>query len=345
MKTSDFDFNLPKELIAYRPLEKRDNSRLCVLHRDGSIEHKRFFHIADYLREGDLILLNNTKVFPARIVAERADGVKLDILFLRQIEDGEGWEVIYKGDYTGIVYLGDGYKAETKIEKNRDIKRKILRLLNMRQEEMMDLLWRYGLMPLPPYIKRSPDDQDKERYQTIYAEKVGSIAAPTAGLHFTDQLLNKLKDKGVSVEKITLHVGIGTFKPIRTVNLEDHKMDAEYFEIGRRVLEKIKDVKDSKNRVIAVGTTVTRAIEGLFSERCRLVEINGFIKGYTDIFIYPGYRFQCIDALITNFHLPRSTPLMLVSAFSGFERVMKAYKEAISMGYRFFSYGDAMLFL
>lgn len=346
MKTTDFNFDLPKESIADRPSERRDNSRLCVLHKDGFIEHKRFFDIVDYINEGDLLLLNNTKVFPARIIADRSDSGKLDILFIKETNDGEGWEVLFRGDYTGTISFRNGYKAEIKVEKIKGIKKKILRFLNIDQKEVIDFLWRYGLMPLPPYIDRMPDEEDKERYQTVYAEKIGSIAAPTAGLHFTDELLNMLIQKGVFVEKITLHVGIGTFKPIRTVNLEEHKMDAEYFEIERRVLEKIREVKGSRKRVIAVGTTVTRAIEGLFSGRCNeLISLNGVVKGYTNIFIYPNYKFSCIDALVTNFHLPKSTPLMLVSAFSGFQKVMKAYKEAISMGYRFFSYGDAMLVL
>lgn len=346
MKTADFDFFLPKNLISDRPSEKRDCSRLCVVRKDGKIEHKRFFDLPNYLDEGDLLLLNNTKVFPARIIADKPDGSKLDILFVKEVNGNGEWEVIYKGDFRGVLSVADKYIAEVSIERKEEKRIKKIKFLNLGQKKVVDILWQYGLMPLPPYINRMPDEEDRARYQTVYAEREGSIAAPTAGLHFTTDLFDKLTKKGILIEKITLHVGIGTFKPIRSENLEEHKMDSEYFEIRKGVLEKIRETKEAKKRVIAVGTTVTRAIEGFFSNSYKDVEsLDGVVKGYTDIFIYPGYKFRCVDALITNFHLPKSTPLMLVSAFLGFENLLKAYNEAIDRGYRFFSYGDAMLVL
>jgi S-adenosylmethionine:tRNA ribosyltransferase-isomerase len=346
MRTSDFDFSLPKNLIADRPRQERDYSRLCVARRNGKIEHRRFIDLLDYLDEGDLLLLNDTKVLPARIIVDKPDGKKLDILFIRQINEEGEWEVIYKGDFNGTIFVANRFVAEICIERIEEKKIKKIKFLNLEPEKIVDFLWQYGLMPLPPYINRMPDEDDRVRYQTVYAEKEGSIAAPTAGLHFTERLFHKLREKGVYVEKITLHIGVGTFKPIRTEKLKSHRMDPEYFEINKRVLDKIKETKRSKKKVIAVGTTVTRAVEGFFSENYKNIDsLNGVVKGYTDIFIYPGYRFKCVDAIVTNFHLPKSTPLMLISAFLGFENLLKAYNEAISMGYRFFSYGDAMLAL
>lgn len=346
MKTADFDFYLPKDLIALRPSEKRDNSRLLVLHRDGTVGHRRFSDIVEYLNEGDMLLLNNTKVFPARIIAAKPSGGKTDILLVREI-DGDGtWEVMCRGRFSGIVDIGNDIKAEVRTEKTENGRRKFLRFLNIKPSEVKDMLWQYGYMPLPPYINRMPDEGDKQRYQTVYAENQGSIAAPTAGLHFTEDLLNRIKAKGVHVEALTLHVGAGTFKPIKTESLEEHKMDPEYFEIKMSLIEKIERVRESDSRIITVGTTATRAVEGFMSgiyQRCG--SLNGFLHGYTDIFICPGYKFKAVDSLVTNFHLPCSTPLMLASAFCSFEKLLNAYKEAIAMGYRFFSYGDAMLIL
>lgn len=360
MRTADFDFYLPEDLIALRPLEKRDNSRLLVLHRDGSIEHRKFFDIVEYLKEGDMLVLNNTKVFPARIIATKPSGGKIDILL---IKDTDGtWEIMCRGRFNGMVTIGEGVKAEIWTETNRQEaigygqkseSKKFLKFLNVGSSDVKDMLWQYGYMPLPPYINRMPDNADKQRYQTVYAEHQGSIAAPTAGLHFTEELLNKIKDKGVSVEALTLHVGAGTFRPIKSERLQDHRMDSEYFEIKSSLINKIQRTKESGGRLITVGTTTTRALEAVVSGQVNSLNClnglnycqNGSVKGFTDIFIYPGYKFRAIDSLITNFHLPRSTPLMLVSALRGFKEILRAYKEAIAMGYRFFSYGDAMLIL
>lgn len=352
MRTADFDFYLPKDLIALRPSEKRDNSRLLVLYRDGGIEHRMFFDVVEYLNEGDILLLNNTKVFPARIIGTKHSGGKLDILLVKNTGNNGIWDVMFKGRFSGIVTIGDGIKAEVWTEEGQESgvksQEKFLKFLNIKPSEVENILWQYGYMPLPPYINRMPDDTDKQRYQTVYAENQGSIAAPTAGLHFTEDLLKRIKDKGVIVEQLTLHVGIGTFKPIKAEYVEDHRMEPEYLEIESSLVEKIKKTKVSGKRVIAVGTTSTRALEGYFSGRWSAVrgsQLNGIVRGHTDIFIYPGYKFKIVDSLITNFHLPYSTPLMLVSALRSFEKILNAYKEAIAMGYRFFSYGDAMLIL
>ena len=367
MRTADFDFHLPEDLIALRPSEKRDNSRLLVLHRDGSIEHRRFFDIAEYLNEGDMLVLNNTKVFPARIIATKPSGGKIDVLLVKDTNEDNTWEIMCRGRFNGMVTIGDGVRAEVWTEEvtsqesrvRSQRSKKFLKFLNIEPSKVNDVLWQYGSMPLPPYINRMPDDADKQRYQTVYAEHQGSIAAPTAGLHFTEELLNKIKDKGVSVEALTLHVGTGTFRPIKAEYLEDHRMDSEYFEIESSLANKIQETKESGCRLITVGTTATRAIEAVVSGQWSAVGskknisnglnslngLNGSLKGCTDIFIYPGYKFNAVDSLITNFHLPRSTPMMLVSALSDSKKILHAYKEAIAMGYRFFSYGDAMLIL
>lgn len=353
MKTADFNFDFPKELIALRPAGNRDHSRLLVLHRSGDIEHKKFFDIHEYLKKGDMLLLNDTKVFPARIVCTKPSGGKIDILLVRKTDDNGTWEIMCRSRFQGKVNIGDGITAEIWTEKSSDQEhycktRKFVRFLNVRHSSIEDVLWHHGYMPLPPYINRLPDGEDRERYQTVFAEKHGSIAAPTAGLHFTEELLRKIADNGVTVLKLTLHVGTGTFKPIKTEFLEKHSMDSEYFEMKTSLIEEIYRTKESGHRLITVGTTATRAIEGFMGRRYTespVITKNGAIKGFTDIFIYPGYEFKAVDSLITNFHLPHSTPLMLVSAFSSFEMILKAYEEAIAMGYRFFSYGDAMLIL
>ncbi len=352
MKTADFDFHLPEERIALRPPEKRDSSRLLVLHRDGTTEHRRFADIVEYLSEGDMLLLNNTKVFPARIIAKKPSGGNIDFLLVR-VADGDGaWEVMCRGKFEGMITVGNDLKAEIWTEKVSSqqsavsSQKKFLRFLNIEPAKVNDILWKFGSMPLPPYIKRLPDNEDKQRYQTVYAEHQGSIAAPTAGLHFTEELLGKIRDKGVSVETLTLHVGIGTFKPVKGELLSEHRMDREYFEIKSSLGDRIHKVKKSGRRLLAVGTTTTRAAEGFMSGRYKEGQAaNGSISGYTDIFIYPGYTFKAVDSLITNFHLPRSTPLMLTSALCGLKKLNKAYEEAIAVGYRFFSYGDAMLIL
>jgi S-adenosylmethionine:tRNA ribosyltransferase-isomerase len=337
MKATDFDFPLPGCLIADRPAVPRDSCRLLVLHRDSSLEHRRFSDLQEYLDEGDLLLLNDTKVFPAKLMGSKQTGGKLEILFVKETSL-DVWEVLTRERYTGKVFISKRLLGEMfhgmslKLEPGTDLRK---------------ILWEDGLMPLPPYIKRNPDEIDRDSYQTVYAEKEGSIAAPTAGLHFTDPLLKEIEKKGVLIRFLTLHVGSGTFKPIRAGNLEEHTMDEEYFEVDRDLLETITRVKESGKRLIAVGTTTTRAVEGFFS--ARYVDCdhsgNGSIRGRTDIFIYPGHRFRAVDSLITNFHLPGSTPLLLTSALSGIRNLLDAYSRAVFMEYRFFSYGDAMLIL
>ncbi|MDI6801868.1 MAG: tRNA preQ1(34) S-adenosylmethionine ribosyltransferase-isomerase QueA [Thermodesulfovibrionales bacterium] len=345
LKTADFDFFLPENMVASRPAEKRDHSRLLMLSRNGSMEHKRFHDIVDYLNSGDMLLLNETKVFPARLIGTKPSGGKIDILLVREIEN-EAWEIMCRGNYTGMITIGDSIRAEIWAEeKKKSEVKKFLRFRNIEYSEIKDILWRLGHMPLPPYIRRKPDNEDKQRYQTVYARNEGSIAAPTAGLHFTEELLMKIKDKGVLVKTLTLHVGTGTFKPVKTEYLKTHLMDTEYFEIKSSLIDEMRQVKEAGNRVITVGTTATRAVEGYLSGHCSVVNNNGSICGYTDVFIYPEYKFKVLDGLLTNFHLPRSTPLMLASAFCGLENILNAYEEAIAMGYRFFSYGDAMLIL
>jgi S-adenosylmethionine:tRNA ribosyltransferase-isomerase len=347
MKVTDYEFFLPKELIAKRPLIKRDSSRLLVLHWDGFIEHRRFFDLPEYLSPGDMLLINNTKVFPARLKGQKKSGGSLEFLLVR--EKGENvWEVLSKGRYTGTLKISEELNAE--LYDGRTAK-------FICQGNIMDNIWKYGSMPLPPYIRRPPDEEDKESYQSVYAQEEGSIAAPTAGLHFTEELLKNLNSRGVLVRKLTLHVGIGTFKPIRAVHVEQHIMDSEYFEIERGLISELEKAKASGKRIISAGTTTTRAIEGYMSGKYQASETgkrgngekgaakNDSIYGCTDIFIYPGYKFKAVTSLITNFHLPRSTPLMLVSALCGWKKLKRSYEEAIAAKYRFFSYGDAMLIL
>jgi len=338
MKVTEFDFPLSDSLIALKPVTPRDECRLLVLYRNGRIEHRRFRDLTEYLDRGDLLLLNNTKVLPARLKGTKQTGGRIEFLLVKEVEPGL-WEVLSGERYTGEVSLPQGVRAEM-------FNGKTIRFrTDGTGTDPIETLWRIGLMPLPPYIKRPPEEADKEWYQTVYAEKSGSIAAPTAGLHFTDGLIAALRMKGVVIEFVTLHIGTGTFKPVRVSDVEDHAMDEEYFEIEVALIETIRKVRESGKRIVSVGTTTTRAIEGIFSGRYRGSNNNGCIKGTTDIFIYPGYRFRVVDSLITNFHLPRSTPLMLTSALVGTRNLLDAYRCAISEGYRFFSYGDAMLIL
>jgi S-adenosylmethionine:tRNA ribosyltransferase-isomerase len=335
MKIADFDYQLPEDLIAKRPLEDRSSSRLLVLHRNGTVAHRTFSDIVSYINEGDMLIVNNTKVFPARLTGLKENGRRLEILLVREQSRGI-WEVLSRGRYTGTLKFSDDFSAELH---DGDTAR------FQSPENLPARIWEYGNMPLPPYIKRSPDARDKITYQTTYAKNEGSIAAPTAGLHFTGQLLGKIASKGIKIRELTLHVGIGTFMPIRSENVEEHVMDTEYFEIGPELLSEIRDTKSSGHRVITVGTTTTRALEGLMSGHCTVFSQNGRIQGSTDIFIHPGYSFKACDSLVTNFHLPRSTPLMLVSAKCGRGKILEAYKEAVAIRYRFLSYGDAMLIL
>ncbi len=334
MKLKEFDFELPKELIAQRP-EERGHSRLLVLKRDGQILHRSFSQVVEFLNEGDILILNNTKVLPVRLEGRKSTGGRIEVLLVSPV--GEGiWRVLTRGNYKGIVKVSEDLELEIMGNEMARLHCK---------GDLQEILWRTGQMPLPPYIRRKPIPEDKTWYQTIYAEIPGSVAAPTAGLHFNEEILKGLSQKGVFIRKLTLHVGLGTFRLIRTQDIEDHKMEEEFFEIPVSLFEEIRKVKETGGRVIATGTTTTRALEGYASGRYMTLSVNGQLKGSTDIFIYPGYEFKIIDGLITNFHLPRSTPLLLVSAFAGIENLQKAYKEAIAMGYRFFSYGDAMLII
>jgi len=335
MKIADFDYLLPEDLIAARPLSDRTSSRLLVLHRDGTLEHSAFSSVVSYINRGDMLIVNNTKVFPARLAGLRSNGRRLEILLVKELEK-DTWEVLSKGRYTGVVAFSDEFSAEIG---NGEVARFFY------AGDFMENVWKYGSMPLPPYMKRPPDESDKDTYQTAYAKQEGSIAAPTAGLHFSPSIFERMISKGVNVRELTLHVGIGTFKPIRTENVEEHSMDTEYFEITKGLLNEIDETRASGGRVFAVGTTTTRALEGFRSGNCVTASRNGSIQGATNIFVYPGYSFKVVDSLITNFHLPRSTPLMLASAFCSREKLFKAYAEAVRLRYRFLSYGDAMLIL
>ena len=338
MKVSDFNYDLPQELIAQVPIKNRDESRLMVLDRKSkTIEHKIFKDILDYLKPGDCLVRNNTKVIPARLYGIKEEtGINVEFLLLNRIE-GDYWEVMVKPGRrlkkgTNAIFGNGLLKAEI-LDIMEGGNRKVKFIYEGIFNEILDQI---GLMPLPPYIHEKL--QDKDRYQTVYAKYEGSAAAPTAGLHFTDELLEKIKQKGVEIANVTLHVGIGTFRPVKEENVEEHKMHTEHFYIKDEDVEKINKAKRTGHRIIAVGTTSCRVLESIADE-------NGYVKQIetdTGIFIYPGYKFKCIDGLITNFHLPESTLIMLVSALAGKEFVMKAYEEAVKEKYRFFSFGDAM---
>jgi S-adenosylmethionine:tRNA ribosyltransferase-isomerase len=335
MKTADYAFPLPEEAIAYKPADRRDKSKLLVVHRNGELEHKNFCDLPLFLNSGDMLVLNNSKVFPARIMGEKPDGETIEILLVSEISDCF-WKVMTRGKYSGAVRLRSGLSVSLSNGKT---------ILFPAGTDVRQLLWSEGVMPLPPYIRRPADESDRERYQTVYAEVEGSIAAPTAGLHFTRELLEAIERKGVLVRSLTLHVGIGTFRPVKVPEIRDHKMDEEHFEMDASLISEIVRVKEDGNRVVAVGTTATRTLEGFLSSRAAVHSSNGKIRGSTDIFIYEGYSFRAVDSLITNFHLPGSTPLMLAAALAGREKLLKSYGVALSNGYRFFSYGDAMLVL
>jgi S-adenosylmethionine:tRNA ribosyltransferase-isomerase len=351
MKATDFDFDLPESLIALEPATPRDACGLLVLDRKkDALEHRRFRELPGLLSEGDMLLMNNTRVFPARLTGTKKTGGKMDLLLVKEQGPGE-WEVLSRGRYTGRLQISEDVFGEM-----RDGR---FFTFGPGAATAAGAVWRFGQMPLPPYIKRRPCEADKEWYQTVYAEKEGSIASPTAGLHFTGELIGELKRSGVLVRFLTLHVGTGTFKPITAVDIEDHRMEREYFEVDEDLMREIGEVKKAGKRVITVGTTTTRTIEAVFQGAYARIgnEMRGngdpapdtlrstLIRGSTDIFIYPGYTFGVSDALLTNFHLPRSTTLMLTSAFCGREKLMAAYRHAVAMEYRFFSYGDAMLIL
>lgn len=341
MRIEEFDYELPPELIAQQPVEPRDASRLLVLHREGgSLEHRHFYDLPRYLEPGDALVVNETKVIPARLWARRAGtGAKVEVLLLNR-QAGDTWET--------LVRPGRRVPAGTELLFGQGELRARVKGITTAGGRVMEffydapweqLLERLGEMPLPPYIKEKPADPG--RYQTVYAREEGSAAAPTAGLHFTPRLLQEIRDHGVTVVSILLHVGLGTFRPVKVENIQEHEMHAEYYAVTPEVATAINAARAAGRRVVAVGTTVVRTLETVAGE-------DGVIhpgSGWTDIFIYPGYRFKAIDCLVTNFHLPRSTLLMLVSAFAGREQILAAYRVAVREGYRFFSFGDAMLIL
>ncbi len=338
MKKSDFYFDLPEELIAQTPIEKRDASRLLVLDKDtGSVTHRHFSDILEYLNEGDCLVLNDSRVIPARLFGQRKTGGAVEVLLLRDLGENK-WEALTRpGRKTHIgeeIFFGDGILKATVCDELEDGKR----VVEFSYDGIfLEILEKLGEMPLPPYIHERLENP--ERYQTVYSKNLGSAAAPTAGLHFTDELLANLKEKGVRTAFVTLHVGLGTFRPVKAESIEDHIMHSEYFEVPEESKKIIEETKKNGGRVIAVGTTSCRTLESAFSE-------NGKISksfGNTSIFIYPGYKFKAVDALITNFHLPESTLIMLVSALAGRENILNAYNTAIEEKYRFFSFGDAML--
>lgn len=341
LKKSDFYFDLPQELIAQDPLEDRSSSRLLVLDKEtGEMEHRVFHDIVEYLHEGDCLVLNNTKVIPARLMGTKKDtGATIEVLLLKRREN-DIWETLVKPGKKAkpgtVITFGEGLLTGTVV----DIVDEGNRLIQFSYEGIFEeVLDKLGEMPLPPYITHKL--QDKNRYQTVYAKHEGSAAAPTAGLHFTPELLDQVKEMGVNIAHVTLHVGLGTFRPVKVDDVEKHHMHSEFYIVEEDQAKLINDTKKNGGRVIAVGTTSCRTLESATGE-------DGIVKatsGWTEIFIYPGYRFKCIDALITNFHLPESTLLMLVSALAGKEKIMHAYEVAVQERYRFFSFGDAMMIL
>ncbi len=336
LKLSDFYYELPKELIAKYPVEPRDACRLMVLDRKTQkIEHRIFRDIIDYLHEGDLLVLNDTKVIPARLQGKKETGAKIEVFLLRPITENR-WEVLIKNIKRlkpgQKIIFGEDFSAKL-VEKFEEGKA----LVEFEGKDINTLIKKYGHIPLPPYIEREDEEKDKDYYQTVFARKEGAVASPTAGLHFTNELLEKLEKKGVKKAFVTLHVGLGTFRPIQTEDITKHKMHEEYYYIPEETLKLIQETKEKGKSVVAVGTTVVRTLETYAQ--------TGKTEGFSDIFIYPPYQFKMVDRLITNFHLPKSTLLLLVSAFAGKEFIFKAYEEAVREKYRFFSYGDAMLIL
>ncbi len=339
MKKEDFYFDLPEELIAQDPLKDRASSRLLVLDKNtGEIEHRVFRNVLDYMEEGDCLVINDTKVIPARLFGSRVGTeAKIEVLLLKRLEN-DTWETLVRPGKKARIGTRISFGNGLLIGEVVDIVEEGNRLIHFEYkgifEEILDQL---GQMPLPPYITHQLED--KNRYQTVYAKHTGSAAAPTAGLHFTPELLQKIEDKGVKIARVTLHVGLGTFRPVKVDNILDHHMHSEFYQIDEEAARKINSTKDSGKRVICVGTTSCRTIESAADENGRL----SASSGWTDIFIYPGYKFKILDDLITNFHLPESTLVMLVSALAGREHVLSAYQQAIEERYRFFSFGDAML--
>ena len=339
-KKSSYHYDLPEELIAFEPNENRSGSRLMHLQKNsGAVSHHNFSDLVSFLHEGDVIVLNNTKVIPARLLGKKPTGAEVEVFLLNQIDTNK-WECLVKP--------GRKLKPGAEVIFSENLSCKILdyadeggRIVEFEWAgDFWQILENVGHMPLPPYIKREAVEEDKQTYQTVYAEKRGSVAAPTAGLHFTDELLSQLKQKGVEIVEVMLHVGLGTFRPVKEDDILNHKMHSEYCQISAKSAQKINRAKQEGRRIIAVGTTSTRTLESFAKDG--LVESG---SKWTEIFIYPGVKLQIIDGLITNFHMPESTLMMLVSAFAGYENIMNAYKIAVKEKYRFFSYGDSMLIL
>lgn len=340
-KLSDFDYNLPSELIAQEPADPRDSCRLLFLDkRSGEVKHHRFRDILDCLEEGDVLVLNDSKVFPARLFGNKKDTHGSVEIFLHKNIDGSTWECLLGGRVREGIFIELSDELEAFVERDNGDGTWTVKF-NKSGSDFFNVIKEIGHLPLPPYIKRLEDrEDDKESYQTAYAndQKIGSVAAPTAGLHFTKELLGKIQDKGVKIVYVTLHVGLGTFSPIKTEDILQHKMHSEYAEISKEAAKAIKEAKSGQHRIIAVGTTSSRVLESWGNK--------GFgdsFQEWTDIFIYPGYEFKVVDGLITNFHLPKSSLMLLVSALAGKENIDRAYQEAILEKYRFFSYGDAMI--
>ena len=349
MKLSNFNYDLPKELLAEYPSDQRDESRLMVLHRDsGKIEHKTFKDVIDYFEDGDSFVLNNTKVFPARLMGNKEKtGARIEVFLLRELSREQRlWDVLVdparKIRIGNKLYFGDDDSLVAEVIDNTTSRGRTLRFLyDGTYEEFREKLLELGQTPLPKYIKRDEEDFDKDRYQTIYAKNVGAVAAPTAGLHFSKHLLKRLQIKGINLAELTLHVGLGTFNPVEVEDLSKHKMDSEELMINDEVVKIVNTTKQNKRKVCAVGTTVMRGLESSVSSTGTL---NPYV-GWTHKFIFPPYDFSIANALITNFHMPKSTLLMMVSAFAGYDFMMEAYNEAVKEKYRFYSYGDAMLIL
>lgn len=338
MKTDDFDYELPKELIAQTPLLKRDESRLLVLDKEtGEVIHKKFYDIIDYLNPGDALVINDTKVIPARIIGEKEDtGAVIELLLLKEVNDT--WECLAKPQKRlkigTIISFGDG-ALKARVTELKDEGITVVKLLY--EGILMEILERLGTMPLPPYIHEKLRNQSM--YQTVYAKDYGSAAAPTAGLHFTNELLDKIEKKGIKIVHVTLHVGLGTFRPVMVDDVKKHVMHSEHFIVTKEAADVLNETRKNDKRIIAVGTTSVRTLETIMQQSDKFIPM----VGDTSIFIYPGFKFKAIDALITNFHLPKSTLLMLVSALAGRDNILNAYKIAVNEEYRFFSFGDAMM--
>ncbi|MBO8166101.1 MAG: tRNA preQ1(34) S-adenosylmethionine ribosyltransferase-isomerase QueA [Kosmotoga sp.] len=338
MRTADFDFELPEKLIAQEPVLPRDQCRLLVVRRDSNqFEHRKFYEIKEFLSESDLLVLNDSRVIPARLYGRKSTGAKVEVLLIERIQNGT-WKAIVKPGSKikkGSTLVFDELSCKV-VEHLPDS----TRVLEFNEPGAEETIKKIGKMPIPPYIKKYP--KNPELYQTVYAKAEGSVAAPTAGLHFTKELLSELQASGVNITYITLHVGLGTFRPVKVDKIENHKMHSEFYTISEKSVKKISETRQKGGKVIAVGTTVVRTLEAVAAENAGNLIAK---SGYTDIFIYPPFKFNVVDGIITNFHLPRSTLLMLVSAFAGREKILNAYREAVKERYRFFSFGDACMIL